>query len=118
MILWEFLRKPTYEEKMRIVQLYLNEELGIKRLTNEENMDYSLLNHWIHKYLDNDESDLKSKRHQGNTFAAKHTRTNLTELEKLRFTVDKKEIERLKKGYQVKEASKQGIRYFIRRDIK
>lgn len=77
---------------MRIVQLYLNEELGIKRLTNEENMDYSLLNHWIHKYLDNDESDLKSKRHQGNTFAAKHTRTNLTELEKLSLRLIKKKL--------------------------
>lgn len=89
----------TYEEKLRIVQRYLNEELGIKRLAKVENMDYSLLNHWIHKYLDNGESGLKSKGHPGNTFAALHTSTNLTELEKLRLTVAKQEIEieRLKK---------------------
>lgn len=50
---------------MRIVQQYLNEELGIKRLAGEENMDYSLLNHWIHKYLDSGEIGLKSKVHPG-----------------------------------------------------
>ncbi|HAF57514.1 MAG TPA: transposase [Lactococcus lactis] len=89
---------------MRIVQRYFSEDLGIKRLAKEENMDYSLLNHWIHKYLDNGEDGLKSKGHTGNTFAAIHKSKNLTEIEKLKLTVAKQEIEieRLKKGYQAK----------------
>lgn len=97
-------RNWTYEEKMRIVQRYFSEDLGIKRLAKEENMDYSLLNHWIHKYLDNGEDGLKSKGHPGNTFAAIHKSKNLTEIEKLKLTVAKQEIEieRLKKGYQAK----------------
>ena len=97
-------RNWTYEEKMRIVQRYFSEDLGIKRLAKEENMDYSLLNHWIHKYLDNGEDGLKSKEHPGNTFAAIYKSKNLTEIEKLKLTVAKQEIEieRFKKGYQVK----------------
>ena len=90
---------------MRIVQRYFSEDLGIKRLAKEENMDYSLLNHWIHKYLDNGEDGLKSKGHPGNTFAANHKSKNLTEIEKLKFTVAKQEIEieRLKKETKRKE---------------
>lgn len=97
-------RSWSFEDKLRIVQRYLNEDLGIKRLAKEENMDYSLLNHWIHKYLDEGEQGLRPKGHSGNSFAALHTSKNLSELDKLRLTVTKQEIEieRLKKGYQVK----------------
>ena len=93
-------------KKLRIVKRYMNEELGIKRLAKEEKMDYGLLNRWIHKYLDNGENGLKSKGHPGNPFAALHTSEKLTELDKLRLMVAKQEIEieRLKKGYQVKGA--------------
>lgn len=99
-------RSWSFEDKLRIVQRYLNEDLGIKRLAKEENMDHSLLNHWIHKYLDEGEQGLKQKGHSGNPFAALHTSKNLSEIDKLRLTVTKQEIEieRLKKGYQVKGA--------------
>lgn len=70
--------------------------MGVLREPKEENMDYSLLNHWIHKYIYNGEIGLKSKAHPGNSFAALHTSANLTELEKLRLTVAKQEIKRLK----------------------
>ncbi len=99
-------RSWSFEEKLRIVQRYLNEDLGIKRLAKEENMDYSLLNHWIHNYLDEGEQGLRPKGHSGNPYAALHTSKNLSEIDKLRLIVAKQEIEieRLKKGYQVKGA--------------
>ena len=63
------------------------------------------MNHWIHRYLDNGEDKLKSKGHPGNTFAAIHKSKNLTEIEKLKLTVAKQEveIERLKKDTKRKE---------------
>lgn len=111
MIVWEVpkgskRRNWTYEEKKRIVLRYLNENLGIRQLAKQENMDYSLLNHWVHKYLDNGDNGLKPKEHPGNTFAAIRTSKKLSEIERLKLTVAKQqiEIERLKKGYQVKGA--------------
>lgn len=97
-------RNWTYEEKKRIVLRYINENLGVRSLAKQENMDYSLLNHWVHKYLDNGDDGLKPKVHSGNTFAAIGTSKKLSEVEKLKPTVVKQqiEIERLKKGYQVK----------------
>lgn len=97
-------RTWSYDEKLRIVQRYFNEEFGIKRLAREENMDHSLLNRWIHKYLDEGEQGLKSKGHPGNKFAALNISSNLSEIDKLKLIVAKQkiEIERLKKGYIVK----------------
>jgi len=99
-------RNWSYEEKKRIVLRYLNEDLGIRRLAKQENMDHSLLNHWVHKYLDNGEDGLKPKGHPGNSFAALGTSKNLSEIDRLRLMVAKQDIEikRLKKGYQVKGA--------------
>ncbi|WP_242834942.1 transposase [Ruminiclostridium cellobioparum] len=82
-------RNWTYEEELRIVQRYLYAYSGIKRLAKEENMDYNLLNHWVHKYLDNGEDGLKPKGHPGNKFAAIHTSSDLPEIEQLRLTVAK-----------------------------
>lgn len=97
-------KKWTFEEKLRIVNRYFNEHLGIKRLAKEENMDYSLLNRWIHKYMDNGESGLQPKKHPGNAYAAIYSSKSLSETERLKLIVAKQqiEIERLKKGYQVK----------------
>ncbi len=51
-------KKWTFEEKLRIVNRYFNEHLGIKRLAKQENMNHSLLNLWTHKYMDYGESGL------------------------------------------------------------
>lgn len=81
-------RSWSFEEKLRIVQR-LNEELGFKRLAKEENMDYSLLNHWIHNYLDEGEQGLRPKGYSGNQYAALHISKNLFEIDKLRLIVTK-----------------------------
>lgn len=98
-------RKWTTEEKLRIVNRYFSEGMGIKRLAREENMDHGLLNRWIHKYLDHGEQGLENTyNHKGNPYAALTTSKNLTEIQRLNLIIAKQQvtIERLKKGYQVK----------------
>ena len=55
---------------------------------------------WVKEYIAEGESAFIPKRHTGNTFAALHTSKNLSELDRMRLTVAKLEIEneRLKKG--------------------
>lgn len=53
-------KKWTFEEKLRIVNRYFNEHLGIKRLAKEENMDYNLFNRWIQKYMENQDYNLRN----------------------------------------------------------
>ncbi|WP_238917325.1 transposase [Clostridium sp. YIM B02555] len=56
-------KKWTFEEKLRIVNRYFNENLGIKRLAKEENMDFNLLNRLIQKYINSGELSLQPKKH-------------------------------------------------------
>ena len=62
---------------------------------------------WVHLYEKKGIGGLESKtgKHgSGNPYAALHTKKNLTEVERLRLELAKKEVEceRLKKGYSVK----------------
>lgn len=97
-------RKWTKEEKLRIVNRYFNEGLGRDRIALEENISSGMLWNWIHKYQEGGEDALENKPKTGNRYAALHTSKNLSEIEQLRLTVLKQqiEIERLKKGYLVK----------------
>lgn len=98
-------RKWSVEEKLRIVNRYFDEGIGIKRLAREENIDHGLLNRWIHKYLDEGEAGLEHKyNHKGNPYAALTTSKHLTEVERMKLIIAQQQItiERLKKGYQVK----------------
>jgi transposase len=99
-------RTWTKEEKLRIVRRYFDEGIGSPSLAKEEHISDGMIRSWIRKYLDEGEDSLENKRKTGNQFAALHTSKSLSELERLRLTVAKQEIEieRLKKGYIVKGA--------------
>ena len=92
------------DEKLRIVKRYFDEGLGCKRLAREEAIDPSMVRRWVNCYLDQGEVGLQAKRKSGNPFAALNTSKSMSEVERLRLLVAKQEIEieRLKKGYQVK----------------
>ena len=94
----------TKDEKLRIVNRYLTEGIGRDKIAAEEGIASGMLWHWIRKYQNGGPDALENKRKTGNMFAALHTSKTLSEVERLRLTVLKQEIEieRLKKGYIVK----------------
>ena len=99
------MRSP--EEKERIVLRYLKGNMSICSLAKDEGVDDKTLGTWIHSYEKYGIEGLESKTGKcgsGNPYAALHTKKELTEVEKLRLELAKKEVEceRLKKGYSVK----------------
>lgn len=97
-------RTWSKEEKQRIVERYFTEGIGRKVLAQEENISRGMLHKWITLYSEGGPDALENKRKSGNKFSALWTSKSLTEEERLRLIVQKQEIEieRLKKGYQVK----------------
>lgn len=97
-------RSWTKEEKLRIVNRYLNDGIGNDALAKEENISRGMLNGWIKKYIDEGELGLINKKKTGNHFSALHTSKSLSGEERLKLIIAKQEIEieRLKKGYSVK----------------
>ena len=95
-------RKWSREEKLKIIHLHLNDHVSIKTIEKEHKIDHSLVAAWVKKYLEEGEDALEP--HNGNPYAALHIKKNLTEVERLRLELAKKEVEceRLKKGYSVK----------------
>ncbi|MBR2685542.1 MAG: helix-turn-helix domain-containing protein [Erysipelotrichaceae bacterium] len=94
----------TPEEKEAIVLEYLNGCAGYQEVAKAHGVSQSLIRKWIKKYRENGIEGLRSRtgRHS-NPKAGKHNR-HLSEVEKLKEELLKKEIEieRLKKGYLVK----------------
>lgn len=100
-------KRRSPEEKERIVLRCLNGEKPIRQVVKEEKISKSLIDKWLNAYRENGIEGLKSKTGKcgsGNPYAALHTKKNLTEVERLRLELAKKEVEceRLKKGYSVK----------------
>lgn len=97
-------RNWSKDEKLRIVRRYLDEKIGRITLAKEEGVSSGLLYSWITKFTNEGEGGLENKSKTGNHFAALHRSKSLSELERLRLTIQKQEIEieRLKKGYVVK----------------
>lgn len=97
-------RMRTPEEKEAIVLEYLNGKAGYKTVAAEHGVNERLFSRWIEKYRENGIEGLKSKtgKHP-NPNKGKYNR-HPSEVEKLKKELLKKEIEieRLKKGYQVK----------------
>ena len=97
-------RKLTAEEKETIVLEYLNGRAGYKTVARAHDISESLFYRWIEKYQKDGIEGLRSKtgKHT-NPNAGKYER-HLSEIDKLKRELLKKEIEieRLKKGYQVK----------------
>jgi transposase len=96
-------RTWTFEEKLQIVQRYLNEDISQPHLAKETGVGKGLIGNWVSKYMNEGEAGLMNKK-TGNRFSALHTSKSLSEVERLRLIVAKQEIEieRLKKGYLVK----------------
>ena len=99
-------REWNPEMKSLIVHRYLDEHISVRELEKEYQADRSMICRWVKKYIAEGEASFYHKGHPGNPYAALNTSKNLSELERLRLTVAKLEIEneRLKKGYQVKGA--------------
>ena len=98
-------RKWSKEAKLRIVKKHLEEHISISQLALEEGTTDGMVSRWTKEYIEGGEEGLSSHR-SGNRFAALHKSKHLSELERLRLTVMKQEIEieRLKKGYWVEGA--------------
>jgi len=94
-------RKWSKEEKLGIIKKHLDEHVSIKELGKEHEINHGLVSAWLKRYLEEGPEGLTPKN--GNPYAALHSSKNLSELERLRLTVAKQEveIERLKKGYWV-----------------
>jgi len=94
----------TPEEKEAIVLEYLNGIVGYREVAAAHDVNSELLQRWIKKYRASGIEGLRSRTGKhSNPKARKHNR-HLSEVEKLKKELLKKEIEieRLKKGYLVK----------------
>lgn len=96
-------RKWSFEDKKRIVARYFDEHFSLNNLAKIENVSLGTLYNWVAKFYEFGEEGLVSKK-RGNQFAALHSSKSLSEVDRLKLEVLKKDIEiaRLKKGYQVK----------------
>ena len=85
-----------------LMRIYL-----LKKIGHELGISDTTISKWVRAYEKDGIDGLKSKTGKcgsGNPYAALHVKNNLTELERLRLELAKKEVEceRLKKGYSVK----------------
>ena len=99
------MRSP--EEKEQIVLKCINENMPYAKVGKEIGVSKSVVRKWVLAYQKSGLEGLKSKTGRcgsGNPYAALHNKKNLTEVERLRLELAKKEVEceRLKKGYSVK----------------
>jgi len=99
------MRSP--EEKEAIVRRCLDENIPFQKLGKELGITDTSISTWVRAYEMNGVDGLKSKTGKcgsGNPYSALFNKKNLTEIERLRLELAKKEVEceRLKKGYTVK----------------
>ena len=94
----------TPEEKEVIVLEYLNGEVGYEKIAANYGIDNSLFQKWIKRYRESGIEGLRSKSGKGSNGNKGKYNRHPTEVEILKKELLKKEIEieRLKKGYQVK----------------
>ena len=97
----------SLSEKEQIVLRCINENIPFRKIGSELGIADTTISKWVRAYEKDGIDGLKSKTGKcgsGNPYAALHTNKNLTEVERLRLELAKKEVEceRLKKGYSVK----------------
>ena len=97
----------SVEEKEQIVLDCINNNLPYEVVGRKYGLTGWTINRWVNSYLKDGKKGLKSKTGKcgsGNPYAALSNKKNLTEVERLRLELAKKEVEceRLKKGYTVK----------------
>lgn len=86
------------DEKMRIVNRYINGESTMSRIANEEKIPSGMLANWTKKFKECGIKGLQGK--PGNKFAGIHRKKNLSEIEILEYENFKLKMENelLKKG--------------------
>ena len=99
------MRSP--EEKEQIVLKCINENIPFRTLGSELGISNTTIRRWVYSYEKDGIEGLRSKTGNcgsGNPYSALHSKKNLTEIERLKLELAKKEVEceRLKKGYVVK----------------
>ena len=99
------MRSP--EEKEQLVLEWQTTNIGMQTFAVSKGLAPRPFMKWVHAYEEQGIDGLKSKTGKcgsGNPYAALHNKKNLTEVERLRLELAKKEVEceRLKKGYSVK----------------
>ena len=94
-------RKFSKEEKMKYIQLHLEDHLSVGQIEQAYGIGHALVSSWVKRYLQDGEDALEPRN--GNPYAALHRSKSLSEVERLRLLVAKQEVEtaRLKKGYWV-----------------
>ncbi|OGS55145.1 MAG: hypothetical protein A2Y20_02360 [Firmicutes bacterium GWF2_51_9] len=101
-------REWTIEEKMKIIRKHLDDHVSFRTLQKELKVNQGLIHAWVIKYLDKGEAGLETSR-KTNPMIHLYLKKNLTREEQL--TLEnfklKIEVERLKKGYQVKGVGRQ-----------
>ena len=100
-------KRRSPEEKEKIVLELINGGNSSYFIARKHSISRSLLYKWLDAYRIAGKDGFKSKTGKcgsGNPYAALHVKKNLTEVERLRLELTKKEVEceRLKKGYSVK----------------
>ena len=99
------MRSP--EEKEQLVLEWQTTNIGMQTFAVSKGLAPRSFMRWVHAYEEQGIDGLKSKTGKcgsGNPYSALHTKKELTEVERLRLELAKKEVEceRLKKGYSVK----------------
>lgn len=94
----------TKEEKLKLIKEHLENHISTLEITSRENISNGMYNNWLKKYLEFGEAGLENKKKPGNPLSKYSNKKFLTETEKLKLEIMKKDIEiaRLKKGYVVK----------------
>ena len=100
-------RKYSFDEKKNYVEQFYKENVPLRSFVKKNNLPENTFRRWVANYEKHGVEGLNSKTGKcgsGNPYAALHTKKNLTEVERLRLELAKKEVEceRLKKGYSVK----------------
>ena len=76
-------RKCIADEKLRIINRYLNYEGSLERISYEEKISSGMLSNWIKKYKEKGLECLNSNR--GNKFGGFNQKKNPTKLEQLEY---------------------------------
>lgn len=98
-------KKYSFEEKLRIVKIYMYEHKSYPVIEREEGVAHRNIERWVKAYLQDGKEGLKSKNisKRGNHFSALYSSKSLSNEERLKLENMKLRIEneRLKKGYLV-----------------
>lgn len=83
--------KWSKEEKLQYIRLHLEEHISLMEIERKYGVRSSLVAAWVKRYLEEGEEALDPKN--GNPYAALHRSKSLSEVDRLRLTVAKQEVE-------------------------